>query len=85
MKTKYTKIAEDGLASFTPFLSTCEAMFDHEAIVYFKKTIKYVTYQMGYLIFPSTWMVEGKTSNMLLAISQPLHPRFTNRAERCWD
>ena len=36
-KTKYSKAAEDRRASFTPFLSTCEAIFDHEAIVYFKK------------------------------------------------
>ena len=36
-KTKYSKAAEDRRASFTPFLSTCEAIFDHEAIVYLKK------------------------------------------------
>ena len=35
--TKYSKAAEDRRASFTPFLSTCEAIFDHEAIVYLKK------------------------------------------------
>ena len=26
-----------------------------------------------------------KISNMHLAISKPLHPRFTNIVERCWD
>jgi len=36
-RSKYGPAAEDRRACFTPILATCEAIFDHEAIVYMKR------------------------------------------------
>ena len=36
-RSKYGPAAEDRSACFTPILATCEAIFDHEAIVYMKR------------------------------------------------
>ena len=36
-RSKYGLVAEDRRACFTPILAKCEAIFDHEAIVYMKR------------------------------------------------
>ena len=36
-KTKYSKAASERRASFTPIIASCEAIFDKEALVYFKR------------------------------------------------
>ena len=36
-KDKYSKAAAERRASFTPFIATCEAIFDREAETYIKR------------------------------------------------
>ena len=36
-KSKYGDIAEARRATFTPIIATCDAVFDHEAVTYFKR------------------------------------------------
>ena len=84
-KDKYCAAAESRRATFTPIIASCEAIFESEAEVYFKRLATILSKKMEIFLLSCTLLHQSQNADLHNEVCKLVYKGLANEMERSWD